>query len=941
MIDIEPVARAIFAGLIAALVVLVSFDAGSRMQVAYYDENVVLATMLIVSATLIVVMYIIDRRAINEFKCMAKSRRFDLVVAAACGSLIAAYISEGAYFIALLGNVEYYWAALFLAIGCTALGSSIVRGAPARTVSELGAQSFLSDQEIDDAKDDILQNHEQAENFARVVAVESARGSLVFGLDGPWGVGKSSFINLAQNTWDNNEEIIVFRFEPLKFGGEKDMVRAFIRELSGRIRSEFFAPELRPLASRYARLFKTDSAISIPGFRVSFDEQGSTIDEIVNDVDRVLARISRRVIVVIDDLDRIDYEAVTRVLFMVRRSMSATRITYILVYDTERIVANSSDSSTREYLEKFVNAKISLFVDLKDLGRFLRTGWKLSLPSEHSLQSQRVLGLQSILSDLALLLEGDEGGSYIGMVGNVRKLKRFINAMLLMGMERVEFDKTDFSRQDLVHLILLHLNHPGVFRDIYSREGENRSGFFSAAPASSPGTAGYENHADFIEYVKGLDGDSKYLINRLFDVDTLGIRGVSSGGQNKDRACFNSYGRRNLAAYLGLIVRLIVPNPLDTAAVYEGLLERIRKGTTVRDALNDSVLKGDSAAHVKFWGSFAAAVRSFSSTDRADAINLIVSLLPSYDSGRGAGRGTSQRSDVMYSLAIIINSAFEDIDASDAGAGSLAIKYRNLILGDGESLGIIDRLASLDRGALGIHDLMLFRLLCCADRGNQLHNIQLSLAFDGENGQLSLGQANFVIEGVRVISQRSFQIFRERYISSGINFMVEAAGEMSYRASTLEVAVHETWTAGFVIYQLSNTLAPTGSGVGCGYFDASGREDQRGISLVMNTYLFEVCFAPVSELNKFAFADYCLASFSRDYFDEGGSVPTQQSLEAGLDPQSFRAFWLRYGDTYRRAKLEQYERTVVTVNYSAAYSKLPEVWDVLDTAYGLARIEEA
>lgn len=188
-----------------------------------------------------------------------------------------------------------------------------------------------------------------------------------------------------------------------------------------------------------------------------------------------------------------------------------------------------------------------------------------------------------------------------------------------------------------------------------------------------------------------------------------------------------------------------------------------------------------------------------------------------------------------------------------------------------------------------------------------------------------------MVEGVRQLSQIAFGIFKARYIDQGLNLMEPVAADTSVDPATQEVVVEDSFGKGFIAYQLTNTLAPTGSGVGCGYFDEAGSEDDCGISRVMNGYLFAGCFVPTSEANRLAFADYCLANFSRDYFDDSGPGPTRQSLEQGLDPQAFRDFWREYGHEYRASGLELLNRKVVTANYSATYqSDLLGVWDVLD-----------
>lgn len=929
-IDVEPLLKATAVGFAVAFVALTSFSVGGELYQSYYQYCFVAAIVLVRCSLFIVAAHAILRGAVHKAKCLVSSGRLDILA----GALIGAASALGVYNLnavqTTLSHLPVSLVLVAFALSSVAMGAAFLREVAEQLPPDLAGLSFLSDGEISAPEADALNIAGRAKYFAEMVEKEGGRGAIVFGVDGAWGIGKSSFINLAQCAWDKNEKIIVFRFEPLKFGGEKDLVRSFVRELSGEIRSNFFAPELRPLASRYARMIKADPSVSLPGFRLSMREDGSTIDEIINDLDDVLERIGRRVIVVVDDLDRVETEMVNRVLFMVRRSMMARNIAYVLVYDAERMISSSGNESTREYFEKFVNASVSLFVDLNDLAKYLSHGWKGSLPSAHSSQSANVLGLQSILSAVAELLASDRGGSYIGLVGNLRKIKRMINAMLMMEMGRFELQQTDFDRRDLVHLLLLYLNYPGVFREIYANEGENRSGIFSARPLSGPGEVGYGNAPELKEYLGKIGPDQRYLVAELFEMSSRGLSGQRPSRQQVNSlACFNSLGRRNLSAYLGLIVRSVVPDPLQTEALYEGLLTRVRSGASISSVLDDSLLAGNADAQAKFWGSLAASTHSLDKVVLVEAIATIVEKLPTYSYGDAVG--ASPRSSAIYSLAIIVNSAFGEVAQASEDEASRAKQIRELIVGSGREAGLLRTLATADRGVPGLHDMLLLRLLCCADRGNQLRNIHLALLPEDLRLNVKGRRSDRVVEAVRRASQIAFQEFKTRYIDGRRNFLSASIEDISVDQATGETVVTDRSGKGFIIYQLANSLAPTGSGVGCGYFDEYGAGDGCGIAREMNAYLFEVCFAPINEENKLAFADYCLANFSRDYFNETGSVPTRQSLEQGLDVGAFRAFWNRHGPTYKAANLEAHSRRVVTANYTAWYADdLPKVWDVLD-----------
>ena len=248
---------------------------------------------------------------------------------------------------------------------------------------------------------------------------------------------------------------------------------------------------------------------------------------------------------------------------------------------------------------------------------------------------------------------------------------------------------------------------------------------------------------------------------------------------------------------------------------------------------------------------------------------------------------------------------------------------------------------------------MLFRLLCSADRGGQLHNLQSALLLHQDMAASTSGElSKLALEGMRYLSQIVFALFKKTFIEPELNFLVMVdetpddvfTGEVgptsqgkSQDAKHLSVedliAGTRTSVKGFVVYQLSNRIPPTGSGAGCGLYDETGNGDSGEIAKIMNDYIFGVCFNPdLRDDNIYQFLDYCLANLSSGFFtDEDGYIATRASLPGGLDPARMAIYW----QTHRALILDRNptaeDRRVVTANYIASYREdLQSVIAVLD-----------
>nr|WP_316642387.1 hypothetical protein [uncultured Roseateles sp.] len=71
--------------------------------------------------------------------------------------------------------------------------------------------------------------------------------------------------------------------------------------------------------------------------------------------------------------------------------------------------------------------------------------------------------LGAVLSELADILGGDLAAKYLPLVGDMRKVKRFINAVLLMQIEKTNLGRTDFNKRDLNYIASYRDDLKGVF----------------------------------------------------------------------------------------------------------------------------------------------------------------------------------------------------------------------------------------------------------------------------------------------------------------------------------------------------------------------------------------------------------------------------------------------------------------------------------------------
>lgn len=908
-------------------------------------------------STICVAAYAYRRGGYADLRRVSASRRVDLLMFVLLGSYVSTLVAPNlARLHAAAERLHWHWSPTVLVALLVLAFSGLWLGRSRRT-AERQQLKLLTDTEIDDLNRDGLGVAGQAEKFADAVLAAIGNTSLVFGVDGPWGIGKTSFLNLAERRWieQAGDSIVVFRFQPLRYAGDSDLSERFIRELSAIVQQEVFAPEFPSAASRYSRMLKGKADVSFLGFKLSLEPSSETIDELLEHIDAVLRRVDRRLIVIIDALDRLDAMLVNNVLFTVRRTFKLNQATYILCYDTEMLVAGKDEGSrAREFLEKFITVKFSLFLDGRTISRFLRSEWDSESAGSQLVPTGAKRSLSAVMKEVATLLESPESKHYMPLLGDMRKIKRFINAMVMMRLPDMDIERSDFQHRDLIHLLLLHLSYPGLFRRIYVEETEGRVGTFSLMRGTDPETAELANSDGFEGVFNGLDVSAAYLLRQLFDVNALGFTRYKrpTEGDFRTRACFNR-GNRNLENYLALIVSLVVPAPEATYRLYIDAVQTIIRGDKQIDEVlqtDDFSLDRGEVTHSQFWPVLVNHADQLNRVAADQVISTLIAYLPRYSCHHTADYGLRQQS--VSSLARLLDRAgFSEPRNGRVRNSMEAGEIGQRIFGHASKFpnSIIDQLVAADRGPLGWNDLMILRLRCSIDRGGQLHNLYSGLLRYEDPSAIVTGSVSaLATNSMRRLSQEIFKRFRAIYIDQKLSFFVAVnevldeaifgdAGppkDMNSERLAEAAAIARGIVKDFVIYQLTNSSAPSQVGVGCGFYDEAGSADGAGIGKLMQRYLLYFCFNPlVHEANALEFGDFCLRNMRQALFEsmgEGNPEVAEATLIKFWHREELAKYWLTFGPTMKKS-LGNLDRCVISSNYKTTYAEsMPFFFAALD-----------
>lgn len=958
----------VFLGFILCELFYLGMLVGSVFQKSF-DSYVEPLNILIVSTSIVVlgIAYIYLRLGFSKAVKIVKSGRADLLGICVIGGAISVTLGGAGkkYYESAVSQLEIITLFLIFSTPLLFAATQVVRSITRRE-RVYKPPFFLNDKDIKDKEHDLLNVSGAAERFARRVLNGGSSDSLVFGIDAPWGIGKSSFINFCQEYWaeTRDPEIIVYRFEPLRYEQNTDLAEKFAEDLINTIQRSTFAPSLRPVFSKYSRMVRGASDFSLFGLR--FEPSPTTVEDTLQTLEYLLQQQKLRVVVVVDDLDRVGWESIKNILFAVKRSFMLPNISYIFCYDTQNVVPDDDGSASidvREFLEKFINVKISLFVDAQTLAQYVSSNFDAAVKNNLGMESRTLDTVKQAIEQLVSIYQSAEFHQYQDVLGDVRKVKRLINTLMLLEVDQADFTNSDFDKQDLLHLLLIYVGFPHVFRKVYATETNGHNGFFSLVVKSIDGVSRYRNSEEFENYLKNSKSDVvKFLLKQLFYYERLSpdsaVESIDEA-ERRQKACFNLGESRNLERYLRLIVNLSEPDARDSYQFYLNKKDELVAGLPIEVILNDRRFgfEDGGEARVELWRVLANCSRELAKNHAEKLIENIISTLPQYAFSSTSGVFVGPRIKIIYSLLKILDSGRWLENSYDSDPEQEEIFIADWIFGEGRKTGrgIISTLTNADRGVIGFYDALLFRLYFSADRGNSLFKLQNALSRNaGPSAPTQGSTVPIAIEGMRKISQLVFASFKEKYILTNQNIFsdVDEVGRNellglykdSLPAPQEEFAVFEnnkkvdvraerSNIKSFVVYQLSNALIS--SGVGCGYYDVTGSSDGAGIKNEMNQYLFDCCFNPIfGDENHEHFLDFLMINFGHVFEFVRGIQYQAQLNEWGktLNLSMLKKYWEENRGQILQKRLHEKDKVVKNSSYFVNYNThLAGVFAALDS----------
>ena len=236
----------------------------------------------------------------------------------------------------------------------------------AKKTKQLNRKNIIQielDNPIDNEKDDSLGRDNFIEGLYRTIINNQFDKSFVYGLYGGWGEGKTSVINLLRNKIDRINSFIVVNFNPWNYKDENAIITGFYREIEKSINYEFILPDLNNKFKEYSRLVSAGISHLGMSFNFSYQEdKNKTYETIKKEINSIIERLNKKILVIIDDIDRLSFFEILLVFKLVRNNTDFKNSIFLLSFDPLEIEKRfkKNEEYSIDFLEKIINIPVKL-----------------------------------------------------------------------------------------------------------------------------------------------------------------------------------------------------------------------------------------------------------------------------------------------------------------------------------------------------------------------------------------------------------------------------------------------------------------------------------------------------------------------------------------------------------------------------------------------------
>ena len=333
------------------------------------------------------------------------------------------------------------------------------------TNDENNTNHFISDDPILNIDHDKLDSKKVANNLIKILKNENHENSFTLGLVGPWGNGKSSVINFVKDHLHKSGEkdIISIHFLPYLNHNENDIINEFFILLSNELGkfSGKVSNQLMLYSKKLTSLYKDKNIFDFLEDHITKIDSTSA-NQLYNEINNHLKEIDKKIIVFIDDLDRLNEKEILQVLKLIRNTANFKNTFFVVAMDKEYVLSrlkSSNDILNTTFIDKF----FQLEVYLPEIENSVLRNYFIDSLNKSTLSASDAYFENQLFEAMS-----NSENLFNDFVKNIRDVKRIVNQIVY----DYPIFKKDIDLKDFMNFTYFKLKFPKYLRLLNDRKAD-------------------------------------------------------------------------------------------------------------------------------------------------------------------------------------------------------------------------------------------------------------------------------------------------------------------------------------------------------------------------------------------------------------------------------------------------------------------------------------
>lgn len=287
----------------------------------------------------------------------------------------------------------------------------------------------------------------------------------MFGLYGLWGEGKTSVLNLLKNKLQQNEDIILFEFDPWYFSSQEALIKGFYDGLYSALNKAFFLPNIRTFFSKYHKILS--SGLKLTGINIDIHLSQESLEELRAKIQEWISVIGKKIVILIDDIDRLENKnEILQTFKIIKLSGRFKNTIFVMSFDQSVISSYLKEEVPNDpsFLDKIIQSPVHLpAIEQSKIDRFIY----YSYPDENYYSAiDRLFQKLEIDQERIKTFEKEFNDLYETQIKKcfptLRQSKRYLNGLYSTLPSVVK----EVNLRDFLILELIRIFYSGVYEDI-------------------------------------------------------------------------------------------------------------------------------------------------------------------------------------------------------------------------------------------------------------------------------------------------------------------------------------------------------------------------------------------------------------------------------------------------------------------------------------------